>query len=160
MHEKVAAYLEKKQQEENDRTQTARSARLLELGLYDTVFPPEGADAAEYPDFEDGKRCRRVPVEVSDQEYEAICLAAEADSPALAEKKSRAGIVAAVLFWIGVIACAMGVILMMYAFGMGGGLLAGLSSLLIYAVIGSVLLGLSEIVRALGILSQNTQRDS
>ena len=74
MHEKVAAYLEQQRGKEA----AFRAKKLMELGICQRVYMPEGAKftadmAQEYPHEEDGRRFRVEPVPVTDEEWAAIC---------------------------------------------------------------------------------------
>lgn len=81
MHEKVREYLEGKRQEREDmqrkeknELEQAKRANLLRLGLLEKEYS-EGGVSAHYPewDHETEKAFRKVPINVTDEEYAEIC---------------------------------------------------------------------------------------
>ena len=152
MHEKVAAYLEQQREKEA----AYRAKKLMELGLCQRVYMPEGtkltADMAqEYPHEEDGRRFKVEPVSVTDEEWAAICGAMRQEYGF-----RRRNPVCRALWVLG---------FALYFLGMAAGLLAFLSAarfeyykLALFqmlgiwfsaAVLGTLVLGQSEIIRLL-----------
>jgi len=80
MHELVSQYIEKKKAEKKERVQKEKAKKLIELGIYEKEFPadPNNFDYFEYDcyfyDEQTGsnKRYKRIPIEVSDEEYNEI----------------------------------------------------------------------------------------
>ncbi len=146
MNEKVAAYLE----EQRKKTREARGRKLVELGLWEKVFDPEEKGySEEYPESEDGKFYRKAPVEVTDEEWADICRYA-GGSPAR-NPVSRALRVIAMCIYIG--GGVIGLLLCLYVVASYGGFLAGIfqagSMWVSAAIFGTVMLGLSEVIRLL-----------
>ena len=148
MNEKVEAFLREKEQARREEETQSRNQRLLALGLYEMEFAPDNEMSPEYPLFQDGKFCRKVPVEVTDEEYAAICAA---DTP---EKKDWPELpVDKILFVLAMVVYFTGLIVGI-SFGSGqyyeSFSLLTASTVLIYAVlIGSLFLGLSELLKLL-----------
>jgi len=73
MNSRVQNFIEKKRQEELDREKSCQHAHLIELGLYDVEYGPDNCFSEEFPDMEDGRYCKKKPIEVTREEYESIC---------------------------------------------------------------------------------------
>lgn len=73
MNSKVQKFIEKRRQEELDREKSRQHAHLIELGLYDVEYGPDNCFSEEFPDMEDGRYCKKKPIEVTQEEYESIC---------------------------------------------------------------------------------------
>jgi len=129
-----------------------RAEHLIELGFYTIEYMPEhipqGSTEADYPEFHDGMRCRYVPMDLTEEEYAAVCACCAPQSP-------KASIVQKILFVLAIIAYVVGLLLSVYAaataitFSLFMALLQFITTGFSYLILGSVLLGLSEIIRLL-----------
>ena len=78
MDERLKAFLEKKQQEVNELNEEEKANLLLELDLFDKEYSPTGEFSEEYRYSEDDsdtgktKWYKKVPIAISDEEYEAL----------------------------------------------------------------------------------------
>ena len=74
MHEKVRAFLEKAQQEQSAGERKERKEVLLRLGLWEREYEPEeGSGFSQYTETdENGRRWRKVPVPVTEEEWAEI----------------------------------------------------------------------------------------
>ncbi len=76
MDERVRAYLEKKRASETSRFSTDRSSVLIEAGLYEKVYSPDGRQSEDYSYAEitnaGSKYYKKEPLKVSDEEYVEI----------------------------------------------------------------------------------------
>lgn len=149
MHEIVRQYIENKKAEAREKYNKEKSKKLFELGIYEKEFPadPENFDYTEYNySFYDKstqtyKRYKRVPIEVTDDEYEEILKHTDNGRYNESNPVSKALCYIAVsIYVIGVIA---GFFYIEYAFMMT--LLVWLASF----VSGTTMLGFSEIVKLL-----------
>lgn len=137
MHEKVKEYLDQKQKE----AQREREQELIALGLFEREYRPEGESNAVYPEYdsETQKYYRKVPVLVTDEEYEQIRMFSR-KSGVNRNKVATALSVLAILTGVS---------------GVIGGLIRGtlLLSGLSAAISGTILLGYAEIIKLLGNLN-------
>ena len=151
MHEKVAEYLTRQRQKE----QTVRQKKLVQMGLCEREYLPEGTKQTqdvvqEYPYTEGERRYKLAAIPVTDEEWEEICAHANAESPRRRNPASRA------LWVFGFLAYALGAVqgiwqyrnLEMY----GDYVMALIQMLTLWisaGVQGTLLLGLSEVIRLL-----------
>lgn len=70
MNEILANYFAKKENEAKENQRINRNKILLEEGLYEKEYSDKGSD--DYPFYDRGKYYRKVPIEVTDQEFERI----------------------------------------------------------------------------------------
>ncbi len=137
MHEKVKEYLDQKQKE----VQREKDQELIALGLFEREYRPEGEANAVYPEYDSETQTyyRKVPVPVTDEEYEQIQMLSKKS----AVKKNT---VATALSVLAIVNCVVGVI---------GGLFQGtfLLSALSAAINGIILLGYAEIIKLLSNLN-------
>ncbi len=100
MHEMVREFLEKKRQKIEAEKEKNKVETLISLGLYEVEYSPDGEQTSEYNlgkwDEEAGKTryYKKVPVDVSEEEYEEIKKIACADSE---KSQSQSNIVAKTL---------------------------------------------------------------
>ncbi len=107
MHELVSQYLEKKKAEEKERVQNEKAKKLIELGIYEKEFPadPDNYDYNEYDcyfyDEQTGftKRYKRIPIEVSDEEYQEILKYSD-DKPLIPDNSNIIATILKVFAWI------------------------------------------------------------
>ncbi|BAK97539.1 hypothetical protein OBV_03410 [Oscillibacter valericigenes Sjm18-20] len=163
MNSKVQNFIEKIQQEELDREKSCQYAHLIELGLYDVEYGPDNCFSEEFPDMEDGRYCKKKPIEVTQEEYESICQVAPVTPP----KNWPVWPVDKILFVLSMI---------MYSVGFIGGIASGtrvsgynqsgevyhtflwthaLTYWLVASFFGSILLGFSEHLRLLKKISKD-----
>lgn len=149
MKKEVEEFLNQSRQERKQAQRKAREPFLLELGLYRVIPMPEGGNEEDYPDFDNGEHCRKEPLEVTDEEYAALC-----DEVEKKEKKDwPVWPVYQLLFVLAIAVWAMGLILGFVTSGQitdyngGFSFLSAVSTWLTFAVYGAVLLALSEFVR-------------
>lgn len=81
MNIRVEEFLKKKQLEATTELIRRQNLHLLELGLYDVEYASDNSFSEAYPDYENGKYCKKKPVEVTPEEYESICKVAPEKSP-------------------------------------------------------------------------------
>lgn len=81
MNVRVEEFLKKKQLETATELIRRKNLHLLELGLYDVEYAPDNCFSENYPDIEDGRYCKKKPIEVTQEEYESICQVAPIASP-------------------------------------------------------------------------------
>ncbi len=145
----VEEFLNRSRQERDEARKKAQRSFLLELGLYRVIPMPEGGDEKEYPDFENAERCRKEPLEVTDEEYAALCDEVERKT----KKDWPVWPVYQLLFVLAIVVWGMGLLM---GFFMGRqtmgeyanfSIMAALSTWITFAVYGAVLLALSEFVR-------------
>ena len=149
VNKEVEEFLNRSRQERDKAWGKAQKSFLLELGLYRVIPMPEGGDEKEYPDFENAERCRKEPLEVTDEEYAALC-----DEVKKKTKKAwPVWPVYQLLFVLAVVVWAMG-LLLGFIVGIqtvgeytGFSLLAAVNTWITYSVFGAILLALSEFVR-------------
>lgn len=74
MHEKVREFLEKERQEQSAAERKEREEALLRLGLWEKEYEPEEGDGfSQYTETdENGRRWRKVPVPVTEEEWAEI----------------------------------------------------------------------------------------
>ena len=78
MHEVVEKYLAEKRQEEFIKKEKCKSEKLLSLGLYVREYSRNTSYTSEYPDYawnaetQTRRYYRKVPIKVTDEEYEEI----------------------------------------------------------------------------------------
>ena len=85
MNEKVKEFIDakkaeetKKHEEEIKKAQAIRKNTLLQLGIYEKVYSPDGKYSEEYPFYEwdekekASKHFKKVLIDVTDEEYEEI----------------------------------------------------------------------------------------
>lgn len=74
MNEKVREFLEKERQEQLAAQQKEREETLLRLGLWEKEYAPEEGDGhSQYTETdENGRRWRKVPVPVTEEEWAEI----------------------------------------------------------------------------------------
>jgi len=110
LNERVKEYLERKEQERifainKDAIERQQDKRLhlLRLGLCEKVYSEDGV-SSEYPewDHEAGKAYRKVAVDVSDEEYSAIC-SFERDETVDDQNKNPIAKVLVVIAWVTII---------------------------------------------------------
>ncbi len=145
----VEEFLNRSRQERDEARKKAQRSFLLELGLYRVIPMPEGGDEKEYPDFENAERCRKEPLEVTDEEYAALCDEVERKT----KKDWPVWPVYQLLFVLAIVVWGLG-LLMGFFMGRqtmgeytGFSVMAALSTWITFAVYGAVLLALSEFVR-------------
>ena len=161
MNVRVEEFLKKKQLETTAELIRRQNLHLLELGLYDVEYAPNNCFSEAYPDIEDGRYCKKKPIEVTQEEYESICQVAPIAPP----KGWPIWPVDKILFVLS---------LVIYGAGFIGGIVSGIrvaaynksgayyTFVWIYAltywfiasVIGSILLGFSEHLRLLDRISK------
>ena len=82
MQEKVAAYLAQKEQEQKEKVAMAaawkekrKQEHLISLGLYERVYANDESDTdlSAYAEYDQHGYYMRVPIAVTDEEYDAIC---------------------------------------------------------------------------------------
>ncbi len=102
MHEIVSQFIEKKNVEKRAVFEKAKAKALIDLGIYEKEFPPDPQNV-DYNEYDCGfyddatgtyKRYKRVPVEVSDEEYEEILKCSGAD---LAEENGGSNTIGSIL---------------------------------------------------------------
>lgn len=81
MNSKVEEFIEKRRREELDREKSCQHAHLIELGLYEVEYASENCFSEAFPDMEDGRYCKKKPIEVTQEEYESICQVAPVTPP-------------------------------------------------------------------------------
>lgn len=169
MRKEVEEFLKARESEKETAQSARRRAHLLELGLYrvellaDALKERGGEETAEldqeFQDFEGGERCRKIPLDVTEEEYAAICEKAP-------EEPQKAGWpvlpVYQILFVLAMLVYAGGFILGIstgysadYYYG-GFYWLAAVSAWGSAAISGSLLLALSEHVRLMKKLNGET----
>lgn len=143
MRKEVEDFLAQREQEKREAQRDERAARLLELGLYRTEEVDE--DAPGPVEFHDGKRVRFLPLELTEEEYAAVCAAAPQ------EKAAGPGLpVHKILFVLAILVYAYGVVFLGYGWStFGGTFLSAVGGVVNIAISGSSLLAMSEIVRLL-----------
>lgn len=78
MNEVVEEYLEKKQKEIKKQREKAKEEKLVELGLYERIYEgqegydPQKANYCWDDEKQQGTYYNKVPIEVTDEEYEEI----------------------------------------------------------------------------------------
>ncbi len=149
MKKEVEEFLSRSRQERGETRREQQKEFLLELGLYRVIPMPEGGDEKEYPDFENAERCRKEPLDVTDEEYAALCDEVEKKT----KKDWPIWPVYQILFVLTIVVWVMGLVI---GFSIGGqtmgeytsfSVMAALSTWITFAVYGAVLLALSEFVR-------------
>lgn len=150
MQEKVEAYLERQREKELAR----RKKTLMKLGICRRIYMPEDARPTadmvrEYPYEDEGRRFRVEPVAVTDEEWAAI-------RSAKGEERRRRNPVCRALWYLGIAVYALGLLLGLLAFyGMtvqgqyGTALLQMLGRWFFAGLLGTLVLGQSEIIRLL-----------
>ena len=86
MNEKVKGFLNAKKVAERKNYEKEKQSTLIELGLFDKVYAPDNKQSEEFSYFEwdsansTNKYYKKVPVEITDEEFEEIkkCLEKEA----------------------------------------------------------------------------------
>jgi len=155
MQEKVATYLEEQERKRLEKQQIAREKILMELGLQEKVYQPEGEpdDYRKYPCMEpDGRRFRYVPVSVTEEEWEAIQRSRAEDDLGKRWKNPVSKLLgtAARVFFIGGIV--LGILMFLYVWISGNlltGIMAAVDICAPAAMCWLVLLTLAEIIRLL-----------
>jgi uncharacterized integral membrane protein len=149
VNKEVEEFLNKSRQERGETRREEQKAFLLELGLYRVIPMPENGNLENYPDFDNGKRCRKEPLEVTEEEYAALCDEVEKKT----KKDWPVWPVYQLLFVLAIVVWVMGLLL---GFSIGGqtigeytgfSVMAAMSTWITFAVYGAVLLALSEFVR-------------
>ncbi|WP_312636938.1 hypothetical protein [Oscillibacter sp.] len=150
MKKEVEEFLNRSRQEREESGRKAQKSFLLELGLYRVIPMPESGTAENYPDFDDsGERCRKEPLDVTDEEYAALCHEVEKKT----KKDWPVWPVYQLLFVLAIVVWVAGLVM---GFTIGGqimgeytgfSVMAALSTWITFAVYGAVLLALSEFVR-------------
>ena len=91
MHPLVEHYIETKKIENKKRKEEEKRAKLIELGIYEKRYAdPEANWSPEYPEFDaELSRCfKKVPIEVSDEEFEEILKVSEAPKKQIIKSSS------------------------------------------------------------------------
>lgn len=161
MNAKVEKFIEEQQQAEIDREKKRQQAHLIDLGLYDLEYAPDNCFSEEFPYMEDGRYCKKKPIEVTQEEYKSICQVA----PITPQKSWPVWPVAKILFVFS---------LVIYGAGFTAGIVSGIrvsgylvsgpatyvflwTNALTYwlaaSFFGSILLGFSEHLRLLNKIS-------
>lgn len=75
MHEKVREYIDRKENERLERKKESQRQHLIDLGLFETEYSKDEIRSTEYPclDEKTYRYYKRIPLEVTDEEYAAIC---------------------------------------------------------------------------------------
>lgn len=75
MHERVKAYIDNQKRIAEEQKNKKKAEKLVDLGLFDVVYKPEGENASlEYCIFDAEKQnyYKMIPIEVTDEEYNEI----------------------------------------------------------------------------------------
>lgn len=147
MRKDVEEYLSRSNQMRTEARRRERDAFLLEQGLCQIEFMEEGGDPSDYPEFEDGKQCRKTPLALTEEEYAAVRAAAEARPG----REWPVWPVHKILFVLAMITWAGGFVLGLASQMMGGyggfSLVPAASMWFGFMAYGALLLAASEIVR-------------
>ena len=75
MHDKVKEFIDRKNKENLKRQKERQRQHLIDLGLFEKEYAEGGTRSSKYPiwDQKRNEYCRLVPIEVTDEEYAAIC---------------------------------------------------------------------------------------
>lgn len=133
-----------KEQQERDR-------ELIKLGFYEVEYPTENVYSNEYPEMLDGIYYKKVPCEVTDDEYNEILR--------LHSTKRRSNKIALLLecfaYLIYVGGFLIGTISASQAFGYGDFSIAvAFSSWMTFFIFGTLILGFAEIIKLLDKISK------
>ena len=149
MHELVNQYIEKKKAEKRAAFEKTKTKTLIDLGLYEKEFPADPVKF-DYNEYDSGfydetaqtyKHFKKVPIEISDEEYEELLKYTYIEEQAENNTVSKAlQYIAVSIYVVGTIA---GFIYVEYAFVMT--ILVWLAAF----VSGTIMLGFSEIVKLL-----------
>ncbi len=106
MNEKVKVFLESKQKEIEIEREQRKSKKLISLGLYDKVYSPDNNCTEEYRfsewDAKDQqyKYYKKVPIEVSDEEFEEIQVVSKSSNEQQTNPKNPVSVLLTVIAWI------------------------------------------------------------
>lgn len=143
MNEKVAKYLEEKREKE-------RKEILIAAGLYEKEYAPKSQELpnGEYPRLDTtiipNRPYKAIPIEITDEEYEQVKKYA-VKPPIILPKPN---VIAKILQGVGICAYVLGLFCGM-SFQSNGLLSFAITVWAIAAIGGTILLGLSEIVKLL-----------
>lgn len=139
MHEKVREFLEKNQRDREQAAAESREKTLIQLGLWEAEYQPENYTGVQrYPEKDGERPYRKVPVPVTEEEWEEIRRCAA---------RKKAGKMEIALLVLGVLCYLTAVfgVLDIFIYVAGFRLLW----LLLWGVFGTLCLGAAEIINGL-----------
>lgn len=154
MNEKLKQYLDEKDKLQKELSEKKKSDLLIREGLYEKEYSDGYNDEYSWYDNLEGKYYRKVPIEITDEEYQLLKEVCKSDNEKSANYNVKNGVAKALIF----IAC------IIYIFGFIAGIGSGTDAAeyysefnfivaLIYWVVtlvsGTMFLGFAEIIKLL-----------
>lgn len=153
MSERIEEAIKELNAKKEAEDQKKRAALLMRLDICDREYNPDARGYTRaYPNWENGKYFKKIPLEVTDEEYAQICELVEEEVPTVKSPNIVAvlKVFAYIVFFVGFI---MGIIL---GFALDN-IIVLFSYLIIAGILGTVLFALAEIVSLLSEINSKTK---
>lgn len=155
MNQKAQDYINQKLEENHQKKLEARNRFLISQGLYEKEYSPNGNYTSEHTESEwcdethSNKYYRTIPIEVTDEEFEEIEKAYKLSQSSNTLHASATNPVAKALQIIAVFTYIIGIILGGIEVNKTEDISGGLFYWTTYFVVGTMILGFSEIIKLL-----------
>ncbi len=163
MDERVEKYIKEKEAEVKEKYEKEKEKKLVALGLVEKEYSPDGEYSNEFPyhDLISQKYYRKVPIKITDEEYQEIlkCSTGTSEQEEETTTGNTVSIILKVIAWVIFIGGFVLGIILGYSFGSGvafyygyGSEFSALPALICWAsafISGISFLGFAEIIKLL-----------